>query len=136
MPGKGERGFTLIETLVAFSVAALALTAILRIYGNASTAANTAAIRLAAVELADEQIERLLSLPAGTGTLSGTTEDHLLVWEAQVRPAKVPEALLDAGPSAALLQISVAVTRTGERVPLIEATTLRSVPLRGGSSSQ
>jgi general secretion pathway protein I len=124
MRARNDAGFSLIETLVAFAIAALALTALVRVYSGAFAASGGAADRVLAAAIADEELERLIAAPPPPGTMIGPVREGRLIWEVraeavgQVPPAEAP----------LLVRLTLAVSRSPGGSPLVEVVTLRHVP--------
>lgn len=86
MTGRGGRedGFTLVEVLVAFFIAALTLTAALRVLGEGSTWARRGPDSAARLEEAASLLDTLVAAPQlGPGEQDGTFADGRR-WRARV----------------------------------------------------
>ena len=73
---RGDRGFTLLEAIIAIAILALALGATLAFHGNILGSAADNRLRSAAMSLAEDKIEWLRSVPFDAADLEeGTTEE-------------------------------------------------------------
>ena len=89
---RGHRGFTLLEVLVAFSITALALGVMYRIYANGTTAAilgkeYAAAVGIAESKLADAGVDESLDNDYSSGT-----ENNKYRWQMTIREYQAPDA--------------------------------------------
>lgn len=85
----GERGFTLIEALMAFAILAVVLVALYEAMGTGLKGFDRAATNEAALLAAQSQLDALAAMPAlGQKTLSGTIDGTPFRWRAtQLRDA-------------------------------------------------
>ncbi|HYE00372.1 MAG TPA: type II secretion system protein [Alphaproteobacteria bacterium] len=106
---RGQSGYTLVETLVALMVLAMALTAGLRLVTNAIAGADRAERRIGALLLAQSLLEGAgLAVP-----LDGSGRDGAYAWRLSAAPLPVP----DDAPLAAL-QITATVAWEGGALDL------------------
>ncbi len=81
-----QRGFSLLEVLVAFAILAISLAVILGIFSRGMRSAALSDGYRHAMLLADNKMIELLHIqPLRAGTLSGQDKDYS--WETEVRPA-------------------------------------------------
>ena len=84
--GKRDRGFTLIEVLVAFAILALTFTALVRIFGSGLTAADWVARERTAILLAQSRLAAVgIETPLTLGESSGESADGYR-WRVAVEP--------------------------------------------------
>lgn len=103
-----ERGFTLIEVLVALAVLGLVLTAVFRIYGTGVLNVGHGVDELRLALAAEAILERTrLDLDPRLGSVDGTLEDGIS-WRMQARPLPPPPPLPRAGRQRSLLESSLA----------------------------
>jgi general secretion pathway protein I len=75
-----ERGFTLVEVLVAFTVAALALGAVFELLSGGIAGLRNAAQYAEATQLAESRLESVgIAEPLASGTAAGRFDDRF-VW--------------------------------------------------------
>ena len=129
IPEAGERGFTLIEVLVALTILAVSLTVLLGIFGhslarNAESQSRMAARTLASSLIAQAESSASLSMGVVTGRAAPD-----LAWRIDVRPFGTDEDQ-QSWPGVAA-QISATVV-WGERGPgqTLTLSTLRLLPKR------
>lgn len=122
-------GFTLVEILVAFVIAALLLGAVYQTFSAGARAGQGAVIYTDAILLAESGLDALAAAPIGPGE----TEDVIGVYRrstsVRVRDALAPQAAqLDLVP----YEIEVRVAwREGRRERAVALSTLRLAPLAG-----
>ena len=93
--GGRPRGFTLIESLVAISVLAIALVVVLQLFSGGLKAGKASEDYTRGVFYAREKMEEmLLKTPLEEGLLSGEC-DKTYRWEASVAPVVLPEEEVD-----------------------------------------
>lgn len=129
MPGM-DKGFSLLETLVAFSVLAVCMGVLLRVFSGAGHATGVANQYAQAISLAESQLAVLLGkermlLP---GTYEGPVGDGSR-WI--MRVAEVPSLLTeDPGRNTALLAIDLSIVwGEGEEPREYTVSTMRLVPV-------
>lgn len=84
--GVGERGFTLLEVIVAFAIVALALSAIFQIFSTGLRSSVVTENYNMATLLADSKLAGIgIEEPLEAGDQSGTF-DNGFRWEANIRP--------------------------------------------------
>ncbi len=119
----GERGFTLLEVLIAFVIAALAIGVMVDGVVGGLRSASTAAHTQQAVALARSRLAaaEALVLAGPTPQPSQTGEDAGFRWRVDIaaaesaslpRPQQVPQGLSSVAPSATLYAIKVVVSWT------------------------
>lgn len=128
-----QRGFSLLEILVAFSILALSLGVLMQIYSDAARNAGLVhdqaqATSLAQSLLADASIESIQDATEQTGALDGKFQ-----WKVQVAPFEEADnqGSTSGQPSPALVdlwQITASVTWTGPPMRSVTLTTLRTHP--------
>ena len=108
---QGNRGFTLLEVLVAFAIAALALGVMYRIYSKGTTSAilgkeYAAAVAIAESKLADIGVDVPLDTNDTSGTVNGKYE-----WQMTISDYK-PDNEKDSGfePPLRLKQIELIIS--------------------------
>jgi general secretion pathway protein I len=79
-------GFSLLEVLVAFTILALAVTALFRLFSGALNNVDAAERATRAVLVAESALAQAAQPPLKEGTLSGTADDGRTTWTAQVSP--------------------------------------------------
>lgn len=85
-----QRGFSLLEILVAFAIMAVALTIVLRIFGSGVNAAVNAEDYTIAVQIAESLMARTgVEQPLQTGELTGR-EAGRYHWSVAVSPVQTP----------------------------------------------
>jgi general secretion pathway protein I len=130
---RDDRGFTLIEVLVALAIVGLALAAVSGVFSNGLVAHETAAGAEDALALAEE---RLAIAAAPGGLRPGISKGVFagFAWQAAVEPyddgagdAKAPQRLLDTKKDRPrLYRIAVSVAwRDGHRERQLALSTLR-----------
>ena len=86
--GKGQHGFTLLETLVALAILAIALAAVLRATGAATNHAGEMRIRLLADWVAQNRLALHAArgdwLPVGIQNGEETQADVRLLWKEEI----------------------------------------------------
>lgn len=116
-----ERGFTLIEVLVALIIFAIAFGAIAGIFQTALRQSTSAETLGDATALAERQIMRVgTELPLAVGVFSGDAKGGLS-WQAEVNLATPPA--IDG--NIALYHIKVDVRPSDRRQPYVSLNTLR-----------
>jgi prepilin-type N-terminal cleavage/methylation domain-containing protein len=117
-----SRGFTLLEVLVAVTILAVAVVALMQLSAQGLRLLHHADVYQQAVMLAD-RVARVTAVGA-EGVESG--QEGRFQWERRVRLVPVPEALAPAtGPAPRLYSLSVAVR--WERGRALEVASLRTV---------
>jgi general secretion pathway protein I len=94
---RGERGFTLVETLVALTVLTLILTASLQIFGTGFRGIRLSSLDAAALDLAASQLAQAgHDAPLEAGERKGKTPDGF-EWSLRVEPY-LPQGLSESAP--------------------------------------
>jgi len=127
--GAGERGFTLIEVLVALTILAVSLTVLFGIFGHALARNQESQSRMAARTLAASLLAQAESAPSlSVGAVTGRTAPDL-AWRIDVRPYGTDEDLQAWPGQAAEISATVA---WGARGPgqTLTLSTLRLLPKR------
>ncbi|PKM12838.1 MAG: general secretion pathway protein GspH [Gammaproteobacteria bacterium HGW-Gammaproteobacteria-3] len=125
-----EKGFSLLEILVAFAILALALGILLRIFsGGVRTAivadGYTTAVQIAESLLAGTGVETPLQAGQSTGM-----ENDTYAWQVTVSPFQIADVPADTlAPGIGLMQVEVSVSWSegGAEPRLVELTTLKLV---------
>jgi general secretion pathway protein I len=131
--GACERGFSLLEVMVAFAILAVSLGVLMQIFSRASLATHVAAQYSRAVSLAESRLEAVGSaFPLEEGTVSGEPEDGY-AWELSIIP--VDTAVVTGGePSSGLdfqdpiqpyLIVVTAIWKDGDKVRRLSLSSLR-----------
>jgi general secretion pathway protein I len=115
-------GLTLIELLVAFAIAALALGALLQLFSTGLASLRKVERRTEATLLARSLLDEVgADIPLVPGERSGTSAAGL-AWRLRIAPS---DAAAAAGSDRPLLLYEVSVSVGGERLPALTLTTLR-----------
>jgi general secretion pathway protein I len=121
----GERGFTLIEALVALAIIAAVLTSIGMVIGTTVRGTRSIDQRLALTGAAETL---LVQLPARNllkpGIQYGELAGHR--WRIDVAPLNV--AVQEAAPTSRFVALAVSVRMQAPRGPAFQVTTVRLVP--------
>ncbi|MFP4610365.1 MAG: type II secretion system minor pseudopilin GspI [Thiohalophilus sp.] len=133
MAGGAQRGFTLMEVLVAVAVLAIALAAAIRV--GSQTAINTVELRerTYAGWVADNVLARIdagIEPLSGAGERRGKTEQGDQAWEWQLTAEEARPPLPGEIKLPGLLRLEVAVYRAdaGERRPVVVRELWHSLP--------
>ncbi|MFN3628825.1 MAG: prepilin-type N-terminal cleavage/methylation domain-containing protein [Casimicrobiaceae bacterium] len=136
MRAHAERGFTLIEVVVAIVVAALVLSALAGVFAggvrSAAAARDLAELAVAAESvLAGAGLER----PLTDGTETGGDADRRFNWLLTIAPEPTTDSDNPIRPPLELKRLTVRVTREEASVPgqsprSFELSTVRAVPRR------
>lgn len=127
-----QRGFSLIEVLVAFSILAMALGVLMQIFSRASLTTATSIQYSRAAGLASARLEAVGSaIPLEPGTVTGEPEDGMS-WELNMAPIEggalgIPQdGAQGFAPPATPYRVAVNVLwRDGDRVRHLTLATLR-----------
>ena len=133
-PGRVQRGFTLMEILVAFVVLGAAVGVLYRTFSAGLRNVDAVAGYSEAIAVAEAKLTGLgLEQPLQEGDESGATEDKRFNWQIAVRPYTPPDAAPDQ-PSGfvsphKLLRATVTVTwnERGDQKRRVELSTVRLV---------
>lgn len=122
MSSDGEAGFSLLETLIAFAIAAFALTALLQVYASSADSERRSLVILRAVELADQKLaaleDRAQLVP---GTIGPAVESGML-WRVDIKPA---EAEVPDQPPPQLVYVTVTISDPEDDRPILTVETAR-----------
>ncbi|MDJ0944592.1 MAG: type II secretion system protein [Kiloniellales bacterium] len=122
----GERGFTLFEVLIAFTIFAFSFGAILQVFSSGARNAGVARAYAVALGHAQSQLERLgIEEPLETGQSSGVL-DGGMAWRLEVAPYE-EQPSEDSLLRAFLVKATVTWRDGGQE----RAVTLSSLRLRG-----
>ncbi len=89
---KQHSGFSLLEILVAFSILAVALTLVLRIFGSGVNAAVVSEEYSLAVQIAESLMARTgVETPLQSGEISGSEADKF-DWSVSISPVITPQS--------------------------------------------
>lgn len=119
-------GFTLLEVLVAMAILAVAVTAVMQLFGQGLRLARASGEHLTATLLASQKLTEVAQAGLEPGESRGVEGTYR--WQAAVRPVpelqpvELPEGLR---PTGQLVQVAVRVEWGRGRV--VELTTLRAV---------
>ncbi len=86
MPVRRERGFTLVEVLIAFAILAMVLIAVFRALAIGHRSVNEQATRIEAARLAQSKLETLGISEGLAAGLSDGRFDERYRWEMEVTP--------------------------------------------------
>ncbi|WP_295390129.1 type II secretion system protein [uncultured Thiodictyon sp.] len=131
MSGRWQRGFSLLEVLVAFAILAVSLGVLMQIFSRATTTTITTAQYSRAVTLAQARLAAVGSaIPLTEGTVSGDPEDGF-TWELGIVAFPFSDTPSDPGMTVGVLPVAgyrVTVTvlwRDGSRARRLSLSTLR-----------
>jgi len=121
-----EAGFSLLEVLVAFAIASLALTALVQVYSGSASAARRSAEVLGALEVAENRLSELVAVTLAPGVL-GPAEEAGFLWQVDVAAApEEPGEAADQQPGLPqLLLVTVTVRTANGSAPLVTLATAR-----------
>jgi general secretion pathway protein I len=128
--GRRQRGFTLIEIIVALAILAVALTALFQAFSSGLQATTATERQAAAVMLARSLLDRIgEDIPLAPGEKTGVSDDGQR-WSIAIAPSPLiaPEHRADSPVLPFDVQVSVA---TDGRQP-VTLTTLRLAPTATG----
>lgn len=128
-PG-GERGFSLLEVLVAFAILAVSLGVLLQIFSRASLTTATAAQYSRAVALAESRLAAVgVEIPLEEGRLGGEVGETL-VWELSMSALESDDSAIQT--SWVPWQVNVSVLwREGAQARRLTLSSLRLGPRSG-----
>lgn len=78
-----QRGFTLVETVIAFAILAVTLTALLQAIGSSLRAIDSAALHNRAVLAAQSQLDRIIALKKVPGVREGRIPNTPYAWRVE-----------------------------------------------------
>ena len=121
---RAQRGFSLLEVLVAFSILALSLGILMQIFSRAMTATALGGAYHRAITLAESKLSLVgLEMPLEIGTESGETEDGFS-WQVVIGDYPQPDTGWET--SSSLYEISAQVSwETAEGSRQVVLRTLR-----------
>jgi general secretion pathway protein I len=106
-----ERGFTLLEVIVAVVIAALCLAALSQVFATGVRAAGTSSDYMQAMTLAQSKLAGVgVDKPATDGSESGTSPDGRFVWTVTVDSEPTEDADNPVRPPLELKRITARVT--------------------------
>lgn len=126
-----QRGFTLLEVVIAFTLLAAMLTVVLRLFSEGASGTGKAERRTIALLHAESKLAELLVVAHPPGTLEGKFADGYL-WRATIAPQR-ERRLGDAKPLIEPMLIGVSVAAPGEA--FARGVTLDTVQLLAGERS-
>lgn len=121
------RGFTLLEAVIAFMIAASATVVLFQIYGSAATGGDRSAQVARASEIARDRLERVgVEFALEPGLAEGETEDGYL-WRTVIEPYDDGASARPSSnePPSPLLEVAVQVGTARADQYLTELRTLR-----------
>jgi general secretion pathway protein I len=129
---KRQRGFSLLEILLAFSILALSLGVLMQIYSDSARHADVASDQVRATSLAQTLLaDAAIESPSGEAVRSGSFNDKFR-WQVRIAPY---EELAGSGDSnladsahLSLWQVTTTVAWTGPPERSVALTTLRAHP--------
>ena len=122
--GESQSGFTLMETLVALAITAVAVVAVLELFGGSLRVARAAGDHLGATLLADAKLSELTLDALQEGTTEGTEGDYHWTRRVTADPTLLPHEVDPATPGPIrLARVSVEVSWGRNR--RVELVTLR-----------
>jgi general secretion pathway protein I len=120
-----QRGFSLLEVLVAFAVLAITLGVLLQVFSGAIGATHLSAGYSRAAALAESKLNGVgIEIPLEIGTYEGDPEGDLS-WFVVIEPYDAELSLLAEPAYPAYVVTAVAGWGEGERVRRVSLTTLR-----------
>jgi type II secretory pathway pseudopilin PulG len=122
MSSDGEAGFSLLETLIAFAIAAFALTALVQIYASSADSQRRSIAILQAVELADQRLAALEDRAQLVPGTIGPVAEAGMVWQVDIEPA---EAETPTQPPPALVTIRVTISDPDDGRAILTVETAR-----------
>ena len=127
---RGEDGFSLLEAVIGFAIAAVAVVALLQVYASSATAGARSSELLTAMELAETAVDRFDAARSLSAVPDAPVEERGLVWHLSAVPVTDPGAGSD------LLSVTVTVTARGAAGPVFVLRTLRHAapPASGGGA--
>ncbi len=125
-----QAGFTLLEMLIAFTIAALALAVVLPAFSTGLRSLDVAGADVAAMMAARSLIDRVgADLPLEDADLSDSADG--VRWELHIRRQLAsPAERLAGGEAPAVVPVEVEVTAVSGDGPAVTLRTLRLAPLR------
>ena len=122
----GRGGFTLLEVLIAFTILAVALVALLRAFSSGLRGLDAAEAGAVALQHARSKIEEVGTvIPLEAGEYGGEFEDGTR-WSVAIRPHEAGEGA--AAETVALVPYEIEVTASRERGGKVTLRSLRLAP--------
>ncbi len=118
-----ESGFTLLETLVALTILAIALTSLLQSHAGASRVSGTTQDYAFARIVGEKVMAETLGAWNG-GPHKSSGQDGTFTWEATIQPEKAPWAALSSEQKWMLYRVAVTVGWPGGRKVALETLKL------------
>lgn len=131
-PQRRQRGYTLIEILVAFAVLAMALTLLLGALARASRQVSDASDTVRATLYAQSILEEA-GLRAREGRSGGAFEDGRFAWTLDIRPW-TGEPALTSGSGLRMLELDLQVRWGHRRGQQLEVRSLRTATPEGSEA--
>ena len=135
-PAKSERGFTLLEVLIAFTIAALSFTALAQIFSNALRATERAGGITHATLVAQNKLAQVgTTFPLEDNTHAGDEQNGAYRWQLNITPYELPKvesvdtpvALTTLTLPLEMKKVEVSV-RYGEPERVLTLNTYRTIP--------
>jgi general secretion pathway protein I len=125
---RGEHGFTLMETLVAFVILSLAMVALFRAVSDTAAGFGKIERHAAALEIA----QSLLEAAGADQALAARNEAGTAVafrWQRHIRPYRPPDGR-STSPAAFWVTVEVAWPERGGAIEVVQLTTLKLEEVR------
>lgn len=133
MRQSSDAGFSLLEVLVAFAVASLALTALVQVYASSAAGARRGADMLAALEIAENRLAEMDALGTIAPGTVGPVAERGFLWQVDVAAeAEQPghEAPLR------LLLVTVTVRAQDDARPVVTLATAKHAQRNAGREAR
>ncbi|MCE9521369.1 MAG: prepilin-type N-terminal cleavage/methylation domain-containing protein [Alphaproteobacteria bacterium] len=129
----GERGFTLVETLVAFAILAVVLVALYDAMGTSFRTFHAAAEVNEAVLIAQSQLDRIVALKRLPDETQGKVDGTPFQWRLDIRPQSEAQEKQQANSPLSAVTVRLDVTWPGRaRAQSVSLERLLLVPRQPG----